>query len=71
MLFLCGKKKAMRNNIFKYMELSRIDYFKKIKLGENPNPLRNRVEEELNKVETAVEIAETSLLQIDRVYDKR
>ncbi|MDR2972613.1 MAG: hypothetical protein LBU83_11920 [Bacteroidales bacterium] len=61
----------MRSGIFKSMNANKQRFIEKIKLGENPNPLRNGVEEELNKVETAVEIAETSLLQIDRVYDKR
>ena len=59
----------MRSEIFKLMSVNRQDFIKEINSGKNPNPLRNRVEEELKKTETMVEIAEKSLLQVERVFD--
>ena len=61
----------MRAEFFKQIEQSRIDYFKKIKSNENPNPFRNRVEEEQKKTEAsdAEEVALKPPLPVQRVFD--
>ena len=58
----------MRNEFFTSMSINRQRFIEEIKSGKNPNPLRNRVEEEPKKAENVVRIAEKSLLQVERVY---
>ena len=61
----------MRSDFYNRIKQNKMDYFEKIKLGQNPNAFRNRVEEELEKTDLPVveEVALKPLLQVQRVYD--
>jgi len=60
----------MKSEYFNKMEQSRIDYFKKIKFNENPNPFKSRVEEVSEKMNATVieEVALKPLLQVQRLH---
>jgi len=61
----------MRNEIFNSMKVNKQQFIEKIKSGENPNRLKNEVEEKLNEIEKIVETAEMPLLPIERVYNEK
>jgi len=60
----------MKNEVFTLMNVSRQKFINEIKLGRNPNPLRNRGEGEYEKQEVSVATVVIPLLQAERVYEQ-
>jgi hypothetical protein len=61
----------MRNEVFNQMNYNKQKFIHEVKSGKNPNPFKNRVEEEQKKMLSPAETAAKPLLQIERIHDKK